>query len=181
MIRLTPRILIPTIKASRTNAAISIFILIPISSSITHKYALNPISANADLSMKLAHNPSPEIVPNNGPNVFWTYTYEPPEVGIAVANSDFEMAAGRTIMAANRYASQTPPTGFEPPPISSIAKAGSTNKPEPNIAEREIMTTAPNPSLRSSGPSKSSSDLRTIPARSLGPLIFTLFRKIKGC
>ena len=94
--------LIPTINANKTKAAISILILIPIISSITHRYALNPISANADLSMKFAHNPRPEMVPNIGPNVFWTYTYEPPEVGIAVANSDLETAAGKTIIAAKR-------------------------------------------------------------------------------
>ena len=142
---------------------------------------MNPISANADLSMKFAHNPRPEIVPNIGPNVFWTYTYDPPEVGIAVANSDLETAAGRTIIAARRYASQTPPTGLVPPPISNIANAGRTKRPEPSIAESEMITTAPSPSFRSRASSDSPPGLRTIPARSSGPLTFTLLRKIEWC
>ena len=96
--------------------------------SKTHKYALNPIRANADLSMKLAHNPKPEIVPIMGPNVFSMYTYAPPEEGMAEASSDFEIAPGRITKPANKYANQIPPKGDSPPPNSIIAREGRDKK-----------------------------------------------------
>ena len=78
------------------------------------------------------------------------YTYAPPDDGIAVANSDFEIAAGRMTIPANKNANQIPPTGFEPlPPISTMAKAGMTNKPVPSIEAKEIMTTENNPNFLS--------------------------------
>ena len=71
--------------------------------------------------------------------------------------------------AATKYANQTPPTGFEPPPISSMARAGRTNSPEPIIADREIITTENNPNLRSRVPDSTSVGVRTMPTRSFGP------------
>ena len=67
---LAPKILIPTIKANITITATSRLIEIPKIPCKTHKYALKPINAKADLSIKLAHNPNPDIVPIIGPNVF---------------------------------------------------------------------------------------------------------------
>ena len=74
LILFTPKMLIITIIARRTNAADSMSIDTPSRSSITHRYALKPIRANADFSMKLAHRPSPAIVPISGPKVLSTYT-----------------------------------------------------------------------------------------------------------
>ena len=79
--------------------------------SKTHRYALNPIRAKADLSMKLAHNPKPEIVPIIGPKVFSIYTYAPPEEGIAEASSDLDIAPGKITKPANKYANHMPPKG----------------------------------------------------------------------
>ena len=53
-------------------AADSMLMSKPITSSMTQRYALNPMSAKADLSRKLAQRPNPEIVPMSGPNVSWT-------------------------------------------------------------------------------------------------------------
>ena len=93
-----------TIRTSRTIAILSKCSSISIfnTPSNTQRYALNPIRAKADLSIKFAQSPSPDIVPIRGPNVRSTYTYEPPEEGIAVASSPLERAPGSTIKAANR-------------------------------------------------------------------------------
>ena len=52
-----------TISTNNIKAATSIFILIPNISSKTHKYALNPSNANADLNIVVAHKPTPRTVP----------------------------------------------------------------------------------------------------------------------
>ena len=54
------------------------------------------------LSSKESHRPIPEIVPKTGPKTLSIYTYVPPEVGIALANSDLERVAGNMQMAANK-------------------------------------------------------------------------------
>ena len=43
-----------------------------------------------------------EMVPKIGPKARSIYTYVPPEVGIAVANSDFDNAAGKIQIAASK-------------------------------------------------------------------------------
>ena len=89
---------------------------------------------------------------------------------MAVASSDLEIAAGRTTTAASRYASQTPPTGVWPPPISSMASAGRTKRPLPIMADREIMTTGKRSSFLSKLPERSSFGSRERPSSSLGRL-----------
>ena len=61
---------------------------------------------------------------------------------MAEASSDFDKAAGKTTVAANRYATQIPS------PMVFAAKAGNTNTPEPSIEERLMAMTAHNPSVR---------------------------------
>ena len=84
-------------------------------------------------------------------------------------SSDFETAPGITKKAATRYASQTPPTGLVPPPISSMARAGSTNKPDPIIADREIIITENSPNFLSRLSETASVGVSTMPNRSFGP------------
>ena len=81
------------------------------------------------------------------------YTYDPPDVGIAVAISDLERALGRIKVAAKRKDNQTPPPNPEVPCllIESAAKAGSTKSPDPSIADSEIMITPINPIDLSNG------------------------------
>ena len=63
---------------------------------------------------------------------------------MAVANSDFERAAGKTEREANIQANQTEA------PVLVAAMPGKTKIPEPSIADTDIDTTAPSPSLLSS-------------------------------
>ena len=60
----------PTINESIIITAISRLMEKPKIPCKTQRYALNPNSAKADLSIKLAHKPNPDIVPMIGPKVF---------------------------------------------------------------------------------------------------------------
>ncbi len=68
----------------------------------------------------------------------------PPEEGIAVANSDFDNAAGNIHIAANRYASQIED------PVFAAANPGKTKIPLPNIPPTLIAITEVKERLRSS-------------------------------
>ena len=63
------------------------------------------------------------MVPNKGPKALSIYTYVPPDLGIAVPNSDFESTAGRIQRAATRKASHTDD------PVIPTASPGKTNIP----------------------------------------------------
>ena len=113
---------------------------------IAYIYAVNPINANEAFNRNDAQSPIPAIVPSSGPYVRSMYTYVPPDVGIADANSDFETAPGNTTVAARTYANQIPAADA---PIVSAAIEGRTNNPEPSIAESEIIITPTKPIVRS--------------------------------
>ena len=63
---------------------------------------------------------------------------------MAVANSDFESAAGKTQTAASKYANHTEE------PVLAAARPGSTNIPLPSIPPILIAITEVNDKLRSS-------------------------------
>ena len=107
------------------------------------RYAPNPMSAKALLRRRLNHKPNPAMVPVAGPKARSKYTYEPPDVGIAVASSAFESAAGITKIPAMRYARKTESPVFE------NARPGSTKIPEPSIVEILIAIIVPSPRRRS--------------------------------
>ena len=69
-----PNMLTTTINVSKINAEISKLMVMPSNSSRTQRYALNPISAKADLSIDAPQSPSPVTVPTIGPNVRSMYT-----------------------------------------------------------------------------------------------------------
>ena len=98
-------------------------------------YAEKPIIAKADFSRNEAHNPNPLIVPIIGPKDRSRYTYAPPLLGIADANSDLDKAPGKNTIPANKNANQIPG------PITSAAKDGRTNTPEPILAATVTIIT----------------------------------------
>lgn len=115
---------------------IAIYLMQPKSiSTKTDKYAPNPTNAKELFNNKDSQSPIPEIVPITGPNALSIYTYVPPEDGIAVANSDFDKAAGKIQIAANKYASQTDD------PVFAAAKPGKTKIPLPSIPPMLIAIT----------------------------------------
>ena len=69
-----PKMLITTINMSKISAAISRLMVTPSNSSKTQRYALKPMSANADLSIDAPQSPRPDTVPTIGPNVRSMYT-----------------------------------------------------------------------------------------------------------
>ena len=96
------------------------------------------INAKADFNRKDVQSPRPLIVPISGPYVRSMYTYEPPLEGMPEANSDLEIAAGKTTEAARMKASQIPG------PMISAAKVGVMKIPG-SIAERDMITTPASP------------------------------------
>ena len=70
--------------------------------TIIARYAPKPTKSKELFNYKESHNPIPEIVPISGPKARSIYTYVPPDEGIAVANSDFDSAAGNIQTAANK-------------------------------------------------------------------------------
>ena len=66
------------------------------------RYAPKPTKAKALLKRRDNQSPMPAMVPRSGPKARSMYTYVPPEEGIAVANSDFDSAAGNMQTAANK-------------------------------------------------------------------------------
>ena len=149
LILFTPSMLMIVMRASKIRAAISISMVMPISSSRAQIYALNPTSATTVFSIEAPQSPAPAIVPTSGPKVLSMYTYEPPDDGIAVDSSPLETAAGSMASAASMYASHIPDTGTVPPPISTITNAGRTKSPVPSMADSEIITTENIPSFLS--------------------------------
>ena len=85
---------------------------------------------------------------------------------MADASSDLEIAPGSTTRAARRKANQIPG------PMMSAAKLGITNKPEPTMDAREMTTTPPSPTLRSSLSATSSMTPLTSPLASFDAVCF---------
>ena len=75
--------------------------------TITYRYALRPTNEKALFKSRESQSPRPDTVPNKGPKARSIYTYVPPDLGIAVASSDFDKTAGRIQRAATKKANQT--------------------------------------------------------------------------